>query len=289
VDTYDTLASGVPNFTCVALALYELGHRPLGIRIDSGNLADLSWNSRERMEDLVGRYTTSVPLPRPLSPQEFVASIAIMASNDLNEAKLRALLHTRHALTAFGIGTELVTCRAQPALGCVFKLAALNGTPRMKLSEEPGKSTIPGGKAIFRVFQCEAGQNDDTFVADVLALTDADDTPPVAGNPFRYVSESRLRHANLVSVDVEGIASTVFPSRVECLLQHVWAGTFGAGAMSSTYGTPAYLNTTRKDLQVEFKSLKIDQSTLEKQAIGEVGLSLPLAFLMADMHGYRAT
>jgi len=55
-----------------------------------------------------------------------------------------------HGLDFLGIGTNLVTCQAQPALGMVYKVCEFKGTPRIKISEEPGKSTIPGRKSILR-------------------------------------------------------------------------------------------------------------------------------------------
>eukprot|EP00166_Cyanidium_caldarium_P002079 ctg_2109.g551 len=100
VDTYDTLTSGVPNFLAVALALEQGGHPPLGIRIDSGDLAHISMEAR-RMFKAVAPAST----------------YRIFASSDLNEDTLYALREQGHSIDAFGIGTHLVTCLKQPALG----------------------------------------------------------------------------------------------------------------------------------------------------------------------------
>ena len=140
VDTYDTLKSGLPNFICVALALLRVGYKPVGIRLDSGDLAYFSKEARKTFRK-VGK-TFSV---------DAFGGTSIMASNDINESILLSLTQQGHDIDVFGIGTHLVTCQAQPALGCVYKLVALNGHPRIKLSDEVDKMTIPGRKEAYRL------------------------------------------------------------------------------------------------------------------------------------------
>jgi nicotinate phosphoribosyltransferase len=146
VDTYNTLESGVPNFICVALALNEIGVRALGIRLDSGDLAYLSKEARRMFREIA--ETEKIP---PFG------DLTIFASNDIDESVLLSLNQQGHEVDAFGIGTHLVTCRAQPALGCVYKLVAINGHPRIKLSDEVEKMTIPGRKEAYRLIG-EKGQ-----------------------------------------------------------------------------------------------------------------------------------
>lgn len=141
IDSYSTLKSGIKNFLCVSLALKELGHEPKGVRLDSGDLSQLSKDCRAIMIETGKKYN-----------HDF-SGLKIVASNDINENSLRELNEMGHEIDNFGIGTNLVTCQLQPALGMVYKVVESEGTARMKFSEEIGKITIPGPKSILRVYQ----------------------------------------------------------------------------------------------------------------------------------------
>ncbi|KAG6768101.1 hypothetical protein POTOM_026998 [Populus tomentosa] len=125
VDTYDVMRSGIPNFCAVALALNDLGYKAAGIRLDSGDLAYLSCEARK----FFGAIEKEFGVPG-------FGKMGITASNDLNEETLDALNKQGHEVDSYGIGTYLVTCYAQAALGCVFKLVEINNQPRIKLSED---------------------------------------------------------------------------------------------------------------------------------------------------------
>jgi nicotinate phosphoribosyltransferase len=153
VDTYDTLNSGVPNFLCVAIALAKLGYAPVGIRLDSGDLSYLSKESRNMFRDIAKK--TGVDL----------SSLKISASNDIDEHVLLSLNQQGHDIDIFGIGTHLVTCETQPALGCVYKLVEIEGNPRIKLSQQVEKVTIPGRKDVYRLF----GKNKNALV-DLMVM-----------------------------------------------------------------------------------------------------------------------
>jgi nicotinate phosphoribosyltransferase len=140
VDTYDTLKSGVPNFICVALGLLRLGYKPIGIRLDSGDLSYLSKETR-RMLGEIGAKTDPA-----------LSKCLILASNEINKNVLISLKQQGYEIDSFGIGTHLVTCDDQPALGCVYKLVEAKGIPRIKLSQELSKMTIPGKKEVYRLF-----------------------------------------------------------------------------------------------------------------------------------------
>ena len=146
VDSYSTLNSGVKNFICVYLSLYDLGYHgkeegsSYGVRLDSGDLALLSTEAKHLFKHAAD-YTGYD-----------LSHLIVFASNDINESVLLKLNKSGHNVDAFGIGTNLVTCQAQPALGMVYKLVDINGVAKIKLSEEREKTTLPGEKQIIRVY-----------------------------------------------------------------------------------------------------------------------------------------
>ncbi|XP_050440641.1 nicotinate phosphoribosyltransferase isoform X3 [Adelges cooleyi] len=126
-----SFGSGILNFCAVALALNDLGYKAIGVRIDSGDLAYLSNKSRETFVSIAKEFN----LP-------WFANLTIIASNDINEETIWSLNDQKHSIDCFGIGTHLVTCQRQPALGCVYKLVEVNGLPRIKLSQDGGYALI---------------------------------------------------------------------------------------------------------------------------------------------------
>jgi nicotinate phosphoribosyltransferase len=136
VDTYDT-ERGVEHAVVVGQELAARGHRLRGIRLDSGDLAELSRMARRRL-DAAGLEDAS-----------------IIASGDLDEHRIAELRARGAAIDAWGVGTSLVTGRGEGALGGVYKLSAIEtrgGDWRgvVKVSEEPGKSTAPGRRQVRR-------------------------------------------------------------------------------------------------------------------------------------------
>ncbi|XP_010548416.1 PREDICTED: nicotinate phosphoribosyltransferase 1 [Tarenaya hassleriana] len=195
VDTYDVMKSGIPNFCAVALALNDLGYKALGIRLDSGDLAYLSTEVRNFFHIIEREF--KVP--------DF-GKMGITASNDLNEETIDALNKQGHEVDAFGIGTYLVTCYSQAALGCVFKLVEINNQPRIKLSEDVTKVSIPCKKRCYRLYGKEGYP-----LVDIM--TGENEPPPKVGerllcrHPF---NESKRAY--------------VVPQRVEELLKCYWRG-----------------------------------------------------------------
>ncbi len=186
VDTYDTLQSGLPNAIRVFKILRELGYTPLGIRLDSGDLAYLSREAR-RMLDEAG-----------------FADARIVASNSINEQVLISLLAHGAMIDSYGVGTNLVTAESEPALGGVYKLVELAGTPRIKISQELAKVTVPGRKRTYRLVGHEGH-----YLADVMTLEE--EPPPTVGEPYLcrhpFIPEQRVW---IVPSSVEPLHSKVF-------------------------------------------------------------------------------
>jgi nicotinate phosphoribosyltransferase len=148
VDTYDTLA-GVRNAVKVGEWLRQRGHEMLGIRLDSGDLAYLSIEAR-KMLDAAG-----------------FPEVVIIGSNDLDENIIASLKAQGATINVWGVGTKLVTAYDQPAMGGVYKLAAVRPAGgcweyKVKLSEQFAKVSIPGIQQVRRFHR------DGEFLADVI-------------------------------------------------------------------------------------------------------------------------
>lgn len=216
VDTYDSLVSGVPNFLAVAWALLDFGYQPRGVRLDSGDLAYLSKTIRKTFREVDREF---------MDGRSVFSSYSIVASNDINEEVLLALNREGHEIDVFGIGTHLVTCQRQPALGCVYKLVEIRNQPRIKFSEDFEKMLIPGCKAIFRLI----GQ-DGIPLVDLLQM--ANEPPPVPGkqilvrHPFVENKRARVTPQQvvplLVPVFVQGVGvrpDSLLEARTRCQQQ----------------------------------------------------------------------
>jgi putative nicotinate phosphoribosyltransferase len=153
VDTYDTLKSGVPNAIKVFDELKASGHKPLGIRLDSGDLAYLSREAR-KMLDAAG-----------------YKDCLIFASGDIDEEILTSLRVQDAKIDVYGIGTKLITSYTNPSLGGVYKLAAIEQdgkmVPKIKLSDTHAKITNPGMKRVVRLYNKYGNA-----VADLITLID---------------------------------------------------------------------------------------------------------------------
>lgn len=167
VDTVDTLGSGVPNAIKVFEELRARGHKPVGVRLDSGDLAHLAVRSA-LMLDEAGFPDTSIFLSNELD-ELTIWQIHTQIREEASrygvdpEALVRRL--------AYGVGTRLITSEGQPALGGVFKLVAIQKgsewAPAMKLSETISKIPNPGQKKVWRLYDRRGNAT-----ADLVALAD---------------------------------------------------------------------------------------------------------------------
>jgi len=144
IDTYDTLRSGVPNaIKVIKEVLIPKGVDFYAVRIDSGDLAYLARETR-RMLDEAG-----------------LEKCKIVASNQLDEYLIRALIDQGAPIDVFGVGERLITSKSDPVLGGVYKLTAIekNGTitPKIKLSDNPEKITTPHFKKLYRIYDKKTG------------------------------------------------------------------------------------------------------------------------------------
>lgn len=142
IDTYDVLGSGIENAITVFKELKEKGYSPIGVRLDSGDLAYLSREVRKRLDE------------------EGFESAKIVASNDLDEYTITSLKQEGAVIDMWGVGTKLITSFDYPSLGGVYKLAATsdksgNLVPKIKISENPEKINNPGFKKVVRIYNSQ--------------------------------------------------------------------------------------------------------------------------------------
>ena len=252
VDTYNVLQSGLPNFCAVALALRELGYAAVGIRLDSGDLSYLSKCSRAFLRDIERLLGTKIA--------DNLSKVSITASNDIHEEVLFSLKQHGHEIDAFGIGTHLVTCLKQPALGCVYKLVEVDETPRIKLSEDLAKVTIPGCKNGYRLFS-QTGE----AIVDVMTRVD---------EPAPKVGERMLcRHPFL-----ESKRAYVVPSKIQPLFTCVWDGKRGAPA-----DLDLSLETSRARCKEAIKQLRSDHLRYTNPTPYKVSVSAKLYDFIHDL------
>ncbi len=153
VDTYNVLKSGIPNAIKVFDdVLKPLGKRPLGIRIDSGDITYITKKARKMLDD--AGYS----------------DCKICISNSLDEYLIRDMIFQGAQVDSYGVGERLITASSEAVFGGVYKLAAVEKKgeiiPKIKISENAAKITLPGVKIPWRLYDRESGK----AIADVIAL-----------------------------------------------------------------------------------------------------------------------
>ena len=171
VDTYDVMGSGVPNAIKVFEEMKKLGIRSknYGIRIDSGDLAYLTKKARRALDE--AGFTDA----------------KIVISNSLDEYSITSILKQGGPVDVFGVGERMITARSEPVFGGVYKLCAVNDDgewePRIKISDTIEKTTNPGLKDVYRIYDA-----DGRAVADLITKKGEN---PDFSNPYRFISPER--------------------------------------------------------------------------------------------------
>ncbi len=205
VDTIDTVNSGIPNAIRVFEEIKRKGHQPVGIRLDSGDLAHLSVIASKMLDD------AGFP------------DVSIVLSNNLDELVLLQIItqiqeeaphynvdadHVIKRLT-YGVGTRLITSDGDAALDGVYKLVAVcqdnEWQPAMKISESPEKVLNPGHKRAYRIYDKR-----DRATADIVALADenlTDEKPltlrhPSRASMYRHIPQEQLATIEDLHVEV---------------------------------------------------------------------------------------
>lgn len=153
VDTYNVLKSGIPNAIKVFdEVLKPLGKRPLGIRIDSGDITYITKKARKMLDD--AGYD----------------DCKICVSNSLDEYLIRDMSRQGAKIDTYGVGERLITASSEAVFGGVYKLSAVEKDgeiiPKIKISENIAKITLPGVKIPWRLYDRDTGK----AIADVITL-----------------------------------------------------------------------------------------------------------------------
>lgn len=157
VDTYNVIKSGIPNaIKAFDEVLKPLGHRPVGIRLDSGDIAYLSKKARILLDE--AGYN----------------DCKIFASNSLDEIIIRDMLYQEAKVDSFGVGERLITSKSSPVFDGVYKLVAVEDEslqtiiPKIKISENVGKITTPHYKKVYRIYD----KDNNKAIADYITVHD---------------------------------------------------------------------------------------------------------------------
>lgn len=216
VDTYDSI-QGVENAIIVGKQLRERGYELGGIRLDSGDLAYLSVEARKLLDEAGFEKTN------------------IVASNDLDEYIMDSLKIQGAKINVWGIGTKLVTAFDQPALGGVFKLAAIRNDAgewdyKLKLSEQAIKVSTPGIQQVRRFRDAKGFISDMIFNIETPLIGKSTMVDPYDFTKTRSFSETIAFEDLLVPIFAKGVLIYHLPSihetreRVKQQLGHFHSG-----------------------------------------------------------------
>jgi nicotinate phosphoribosyltransferase len=202
VDTIDTLDSGVPNAITVFNELRRKGHNPVGIRLDSGDLAYLAVRSAQMLNQ-AGFADTQIVLSSELDE----ITIWQIIEQILDESR-RYDLDGESVVKrlVYAVGSRLATSQGDPYLDGVYKLAAIEDQgewkPAIKLSDTPAKILTPGSKRSWRIYDKRG-----IATADLLALANEEPKPPLElVHPSQLGAGRTLSADNVSSIEELAIA-----------------------------------------------------------------------------------
>lgn len=190
IDTYDTINSGIVNAIKVFNeVLVPNGFRPKGVRLDSGDLAYLSKQVRQILDD------AGFP------------DCKICVSNSLDEFLISSLLDQGAQIDSFGVGENLITAKSDPVFGGVYKLVATENdgkiVPKIKISENVAKITNPGFKKVYRFYD----KNSNKALADVITLHDEE----IPENNYKiFDPENPWKEKTLTNYTVHPLQEQIF-------------------------------------------------------------------------------
>jgi nicotinate phosphoribosyltransferase len=205
VDTINTLESGIPNAIQVFEELQRKGHKPIGIRLDSGDLAYLSIQAA-RMLDEAGFPETVIVLSNNLDEL-----VIWQILTQIQEEAPRYGVEADHLINrlVYGVGTRLIVSDGDPALGGVYKLVAVcdnnDWVPALKISESQSKTPNPGHKLAWRIYDQRG-----IATADLLSLDDEQPAEqeqihlhhPSQSSKYRTLSRMEVTQVEPLLVDI---------------------------------------------------------------------------------------
>ena len=247
IDTYDTLKSGVKNAIIAGGELVEKGYN-FGVRLDSG---DIDYLTREVRKEL----------DRAGFPQ---AKISV--SNELTEEIITTLVARGAPINSWGVGTHMVTGGNESSFTGVYKLAARHDKktdkmlPAMKFSDNPAKTTNPGIKNVFRLYDSNG-----MAYADILAL---EDEVIEANKEYRYYHPM---------VDYRQFAFSA--AKIEPLLKKRIAG---GKRTQPRLSDSEQLNLSRKNMQSQLEAFDESYKRILNPHIYKVSLTEKLMNLKKD-------
>ncbi len=205
VDTINTLESGIPNAIRVFEKLRRRGHEPVGVRLDSGDLAYLSIQAA-RMLDEAGFPETVIVLSNNLDEL-----VIWQILTQIQEEAPRYGVDPQRLIDrlVYGVGTRLIVSDGEPALGGVYKLVAVcdhdDWVPAMKISESQSKTPNPGHKLVWRIYDQRG-----SATADLLSLDDEQPGSqeeillhhPTQASKYRTLSAGEVTEVEPLLVDI---------------------------------------------------------------------------------------